>query len=177
LRHGFIGAPYPNDFATWAASQVRDRVLAERLAVVSPLEFSDLSELREELVSILDDHLANLSIIPRVVFGEPFDFMQSRLLEIPTGLVVRDLSGLRDGLLMLPPSGLYLHLVEARMRKGGRATSLIGWVRAGLGREDLAAMMEKIDPHMIGLERLRGEILRLCDEALVAEVPGNGDVA
>src|SRR5262249_56544173 len=38
LRHPYISGPYPNDFANWAAIQLRDRVLGERLAVIYPLE-------------------------------------------------------------------------------------------------------------------------------------------
>jgi hypothetical protein len=177
LRHGFVGAPYPNDFATWAAIQVRDRVLGERLAAVSPLDFRDLEEMREELVSIIDDHLTGLPIVPRVVFGEPFDFMQSRVVEVPTGIVAHDLRTLRDALLTLPLSGIYFHLVEARVRRRGQAGDLIGWVRRDLGRPDLAAAMARIDPHLIGLERLRKELLRLCDEALPAEGSGGGTAA
>jgi len=36
LRHFYITGRYPNDFATWVAFQVRDRVLAEKLAYVTP---------------------------------------------------------------------------------------------------------------------------------------------
>jgi hypothetical protein len=36
LRHKYIAGPYPNDFATWAAIQVRDRVLGEKLGILSP---------------------------------------------------------------------------------------------------------------------------------------------
>jgi hypothetical protein len=174
LRHGFVGAPYSNDFATWAAMQVRDRVLGERLAAVSPLDFRDLEEMREELVCIIDDHLSQLPIIPRVVFGEPFDFIQSRVVEVPTGFVAHDLLGLRDALLRLPPSGLYFHLVEVRVRRRGQPGDLIGWVRGDLARPVLAAALGRIDPHLIGLERMRSEVLRLCDEALAAEGSGGG---
>ena len=37
LRNKSISAVYPNDFASWAAIQVRDQALAERLAVLGPL--------------------------------------------------------------------------------------------------------------------------------------------
>src|SRR5262249_16335666 len=53
LRHPYIAGPYPNDFANWAAIQLRDRVLGERLAVIDPSEVGDLEALRNELVTIL----------------------------------------------------------------------------------------------------------------------------
>src|SRR2546428_12913019 len=46
LRSHYLSAPYPNDFATWAAIQVRDRVLGERLAGVDPVVFRDNEPLR-----------------------------------------------------------------------------------------------------------------------------------
>src|SRR2546430_17396746 len=60
LRSRYLAAPYPNDFATWAAIQVRDRVLGERLAVVDLFDFADVEQLRGELVGIIDHHLTTL---------------------------------------------------------------------------------------------------------------------
>src|SRR5678809_488933 len=68
LRHPYIAGPYPNDFANWAAIQLRDRVLGERLAVIDPFEVGDLEALRNELVTILDDHLSHVGSVPRIVY-------------------------------------------------------------------------------------------------------------
>jgi hypothetical protein len=91
LRHPYIAGPYPNDFANWAAIQLRDRVLGERLAVIDPSEVGDLEGLRNELVTIIDDHLSHVGYVPRVVYGELFFFMQSRILAVPAGIKVRRL--------------------------------------------------------------------------------------
>ena len=48
LRHYQITGAYPNDFANWVAAEVRDQVLAERLAVVDPFALETLEALREE---------------------------------------------------------------------------------------------------------------------------------
>ena len=40
LRERTFPGAYPNDFATWAAIQVRDRVLGEKLGIVDPLDFA-----------------------------------------------------------------------------------------------------------------------------------------
>ncbi len=166
LRHGFVGAPYPNDFATWAAIQVRDRVLGERLGVVSPLDFASLEELRGEILTIIDDHLSHLNIVPRVIFGEPFDFMQSRIVEVPTGFAANSLETFRAGLATTPPSAIYLHTIEAPRRLGRQETDFAVWLREGLGLPDLAAAFNRVDPYAGSLERLRTELLRLCDAAL-----------
>ena len=174
LRHGFVGAPYPNDFATWAAVQVRDRRLAERLAVVSPLDYPTLEGLREEILTILDDHLSRLSIVPRVIFGEPFEFMQARIVEVPTGVVARSLADFRNGLAAVPANAIYFHTIEASRRLGRSETDFTAWLREGLGMEQLAVAFSRVDPYTGSLERLRAEFLRLCDAVLQADLDGAG---
>jgi hypothetical protein len=166
LRHGFVGAPYPNDFATWAAIQVRDRVLGERLGVVSPLDSPSLEDLREEILTIIDDHLSHLNIVPRVIFGEPFDFMQSRIVEVPTGITADSLETFRAGLATIQPSAIYFHTIEAPRRLARPETDVAVWLREGLELPRLAAAMDRVDPYAGSLERLRTELLRLCDAAL-----------
>ncbi len=166
LRHGFVGAPYPNDFATWAAIQVRDRVLGERLGVVSPLDFASVEELREEILSIIDDHLSHLSIVPRVIFGEPFDFIQSRIVEVPTGVTATSLVEFRAGLAAIQPSALYFHAMEAPRRLVRPETDFVVWLREGLGLDGLATAFSRVDPYAGSLERLRTELLRFCDAEL-----------
>jgi hypothetical protein len=172
LRHGFVGAPYPNDFATWAAVQVRDRSLAERLAVVSPLDHPTLEGLREEILTILDDHLSRLSIVPRVIFGEPFEFMQSQIVSVPTGLTAATLAEFRAGLAIAPVNAIYFHSIESTRRLARAETDFAVWLRDSLGLPELAAAVGRVDPYAGGLERLRAEFLHLCDDALRARPDG-----
>ena len=58
LRHPFSQGLFPNDFATWAALHVQDRVLAERLGLLDPFQFDHIEELREALMSVLGIDLA-----------------------------------------------------------------------------------------------------------------------
>jgi maltose alpha-D-glucosyltransferase/alpha-amylase len=151
LRHKFVAGPYPNDFATWAALEVRDRALGERLAMVDPADVAGLEALRDELVAVIDEHLRDLPIVPRVVTGEPFDFIQSRTVEIPIEV---DLSA------------LYFHLVEARMRLGRGQNDFAAWLERGLGLPRLAARVRVVDPYAGSLEQTRARLIDLCDQAL-----------
>jgi hypothetical protein len=166
LRHKFVAGVYPNDFASWVASEVRDRVLAERLCMVDPGELPDLQTLREELASVIDEHLRRFPIVPRVVSGEPFDFIQSRIVEIPTGIEARTLGELRDALLEVDLSALYYHLVESRLRLGRRQNDFAAWLDRGLGLHKLAARVRALDPYVVTLERTRARLIELCDETL-----------
>ncbi|HSB68583.1 MAG TPA: DUF5752 family protein [Candidatus Methylomirabilis sp.] len=166
LRHKFVAGPFPNDFATWSAIQVRDRVLGERLAMVDPGMFPSLQALREELVAVIDDHLRRLPVIPGIIFGEPFDFIQSRIVEIPTGISARSLQEFRDVLLEVDLSAVYYHLMEARLRLGRGQNDFAAWLERALGLPDLAARIRGVDPYSGSLERTRSRLVQLCDEAL-----------
>lgn len=172
LRHKFATGLYPNDFATWAAVHARDQVLGERLALVDPGEFPSLEALREELVAVIDDHLRAIPMVPRAVPGEPFDFIRSRIVEVPTGVEARTLAELRQALLEVDSSALYFHLVEARLRLGRGQNDFAAWLEHGLGLADLAARARAVSPYG-SLERTRVRLLTLCDEAL-AEGAGRG---
>jgi maltose alpha-D-glucosyltransferase/alpha-amylase len=168
LRHKFVAGAYPNDFATWAAVQVRDRVLGERLAMVDPSNYPNLQALREELVSVIDDHLRGLQFVPGVLLGEPFEFIQSRIVEIPMRIQARTLKEFRDALLDVDVSAIYFHLVEARMRLGRGQNDFAAWLEEGLSLPELAAKVRAVDPYAGSLERARTRLIQLCDEALAA---------
>jgi hypothetical protein len=169
LRHRPLTTAYGNDFARWAAVEVRDQVLAERLSVVDPFEFPDLEALREELVGTIDDHIRRLSSVPRVEFGEPFYFQQSHIVEVPLGTPVETLAEFRDGLASVDTSAIYFHMVEARARLGRQAGDFAEWIRTSLERPDLADRIARIDTFMTTLERVRARLLSLIDAALEAE--------
>jgi hypothetical protein len=172
LRHKYIAGPYPNDFATWAAIQVRDRVLGEKLGILDPYDFDNLEALRTEIVNIIDEHLSQLQIIPRVVYGEPFHFMQSRIIEVPTGLEARTLAEFREILASVDASVVYYHNFEAMLRLGRRKGDFALWIEEQLDLPDLAQKISRVDFYMTSLESIRHRIIKLCDEGLGKETRG-----
>lgn len=169
LRHRPITTAYGNDFAAWVAVQVRDQALSERLAVVNPFEAASIEALREEVVTVVDDHLRRLRSVPRVEFGDPFHFQQSYLVEVELGPPATTLVEFRDGLATVDASAIYLHMVEARARLGRTAGDFAHWIRAALGRTELAARIERIDTYMMSLERVRARVLSLVNGELERE--------
>lgn len=163
LRHKYLVGPYPNDFATWAATQVRDRLLGERLGVIDPYDFDSLEGLREALIVVMDDHLSRLHVIPRVEDGNPFYFMQSRIVEVPTGVVAGTLREFRDGLAKVESSAIYYHFYAARIRGDGREGDFVKWVDGALQMPELARQLRTIDPYIFSLEQLRDRLVEICD--------------
>ncbi|HEX9742910.1 MAG TPA: DUF5752 family protein [Nitrospiraceae bacterium] len=168
LRHSTLERVYPNDFAQWVAMEVRDHVLGERLAVVDPFEFRGLEALREELVSIIDDHLSRTPIVPRVIFGAPFHFNQSRILEVPTGLEVWTLQEFFAALSEVEVSAIYFHMFEARQRLKREESDFTAWIRQSLGLPELADKLRTINPYLGSLERVRSALLMTCDQFLAS---------
>ena len=166
LRHKHIAGPYPNDFATWAAIQVRDRVLGEKLGVLDPYDFENLESLRAEIVTIIEEHLSQLQIIPRAIYGEPFHFMQSRIIEVPTGLQARTLTEFRETLATIDVSVIYYHTFEAILRLGRKKGDFAVWIEEQLGLPELAQKISKLDPYMTSLENIRNRIIKIFDDAL-----------
>jgi Family of unknown function (DUF5752) len=166
LRHRPLTTAYGNDFARWVAVEVRDQALAERLAVVDPFEFVDLEALREELVTIVNDHLRRLSMVPRAEAGRAFHFQQSHIVTVELGPQATTLAEFREGLAGVDTSAIYYHMVEARARLGRRSGDFAEWLRTALGMPALAERVERIDSYMTSLERVRARLLSLVDDAL-----------
>jgi len=166
LRDRPVGMAYGNDFARWVAVDVRDQALAERLALVDPFEWKHLEDLREELITIIHDHVTRLSSVPRVELGEAFHFQLSHIVEVPLGPTARTLAEFRAGLATVEASAIYFHMVEARARLGRPSGDFGEWLRTSLGMPDLADRIGRIDTYMTSLERVRARVLSLVDEVL-----------
>jgi hypothetical protein len=172
LRHSYVERVYPNDFAQWVAMEVRDHVLGERLSVIDPFEFTGLDALRAELISVIDDHLSTTPIVPRVIFGEPFYFNKSLILEVPTRMEVRTLPEFRNALSEVEVSAIYFHVFEARHRLRHEDSDFSAWIQHSLGMPELAHKLRAINPYVGSLERVRSALLTACDEHLSRQPTG-----
>jgi Family of unknown function (DUF5752) len=166
LRQRPVSLAYGNDFARWVAVDVRDQVLAERLALVDPFEWRQLEDLREELVTIIHEHLSRLGTVPRVEFGETFHFQQSHVIQVPLGITARTLAEFRAGVAAVEASAIYFHMVEARARLGRPTGDFAEWLRTCLDMSELADGISRLDTYMTSLERVRARVLSLVDEEL-----------
>lgn len=93
LRHRAFTTAYGNDFARWAAVELGDRALGERLAVVDPFAFPRLAALRAHLVTILRGHLHAGGGGGRVEFDRAFHSLAPETLGDVLSLDARDVAG------------------------------------------------------------------------------------
>ena len=177
LRYSFSQGQFPNDFATWAAIQVQDRVLAERLGLLDPFQYDDIEALREALLTILGDHLSGMKTVPHCSTGVPFEFLSSHMIESDLGITVETLQEFRDALARVDIGSVYNHVCEARLRKGHPNGDFADWLSSpsGLAMPDLADRLVEVNHLGLSLENMRLKFVRLCDEVLrpqVMEMPG-----
>ena len=166
LRHFYITGPYPNDFANWAAIQVRDRVLGEKLSCVTPSPNKSLEDIRLELIEIIDEHITDLKTIPFVVYGQPFYFMKSHIIKVPTGFSVKNIKEFVNILKEVDASAIYNHVFEASQRHRKGRSDFSQWIEDELGLQKLAEKFESVDTYMYSLEGLRNKLLTLCNSEI-----------
>ncbi len=166
LRHVYLSGPFPNDFANWAAIELRDNILGEKLANVGVSPEKSLEDIRMDLVETIDKHLSEMRFVSPVSRGNSFHFMKSQIVEVPLGTAARALPEFIRALQNVHASALYYHIFEARIRvrKGRNDFSI--WLDNTLGYKQLAERVERIDFYMFSLERLRRKILDLCLQEL-----------
>ena len=149
--------------------ELLETVPLDAISVVDPFEFTELDALRAELISIIDDHLSKTPIVPRVIFGEPFYFNKSLIIQVPTRMEVRTLQEFRNALSEVEVSAIYFHVFEARHRLKHEESDFSAWIHQSLGMPELAKQLRAINPYLGSLERVRSALLTVCDEFLSRE--------
>jgi hypothetical protein len=171
LRHEHAPTLFSNDFATWVAVSVRDRALGEKLGLIDPFEFRDLESLRAQIVGTIDEHLKTLWNVPRLIQGEPFEFIRSHIIEVNLELSAASLKEFRDLLASVDRGALFNHICEAKIRKGRRSGDFVAWIGSdsGLGLRDLADRVAAIQPLGLTLEGIRTRTLTILDAWIASE--------
>jgi hypothetical protein len=98
--------------------------------------------------------------------------MQSRIIEVPTGLEARSLTEFRKILATVDASAVYYHNFEAILRLGRKMGDFALWIEEQLNLPELAQKISKVDFYMTSLESIRHRIIKLCDEVLEKETRG-----
>ena len=168
LRHQYIAGPYPNDFATWAAIQVRGSSSGRKVrASLIPSIMKTWIPCGRKLSPSSTIISPGWQIIPRTIFGEPFYFMQSRIIESPyrsggqdPDRISRNFvhSGFQCGLL----PHLRGHVAPWTAERGfSRSGSKNNWAELSWPRP-----LSKLDLYMSNLDSIRQQIINICDAVL-----------
>jgi hypothetical protein len=165
IRPSFDYPEFRNDFAIWSYRHLRDRVLAERLGVINPHSFTDLEQLREHILEILDERLDEIHYIPWADRGEEFRFLQAATIVFDTGLDLHDPADLISHLPSLSNSSIYYHFIEARRRTTEGTDDFTAWMRTFKKiPTNLIKVLENVDFYFLNLGELKAALIEETDQ-------------
>lgn len=157
---------FPTDFASWAAHDLKDPALAEKLAMLDLFGEGDLETLRGTLVRLLEGHVQETGEDRRVWPGDEFHFNRAVTVVVPTRFQADSLDELRKVLRTVDSGCVYYHLYEGRIRSGGRDDDFAVWLRQAAGRPDLADQVARLDPFQLSHEAARSALLTILDQGV-----------
>jgi hypothetical protein len=160
IRPTFDDPEFRNDLALWAAVQLRDRVLAERLGIINPYNFDDFERLREKLIEIVEERLSELQTIPSVPKGEDFILMRAATVVFDAGIDLHLPSDLLKYLPAMSNSSIYYHFLEARRRTPDRVDDFTFWMQFFEDKPiKLIDAFSQIDFYFLNLSELKQKLI------------------
>ena len=164
LRPSFDDPEYRNDFAVWSRYILNDEILAERLGILDPYDFTDMEELRRAVLEIIDDRLSDLSHNPSAKLDKAFDFLQAYTMVFDTGRDIVNPEDLPDAISQMTTSSLYYHFIEARRRVEGRLDDFTAWLLNWNGSGDfLIRAFSEVDFYFPNLKELQSELAGVAE--------------
>jgi len=158
---------YPNDFANWAADSLEDQALAEKLANFDPYDFPKVSDTKDNIIEIIEEHMWNLPTVPWVRDGFEFYFSSSTSIVSPIGHEAVSLKDFRDIIATINSSSIYYHFYEARKRQEEKVNDDFSlWIENNFNKPKLVKNIRDIDFYFYSLSEVRSKLLKLIDEEL-----------
>ncbi len=153
---------FNNDFAAWAYHGLRDPILAERLAMIDPTDFTDMEELRQELLEVVEERLYESEYVPWSKLDQQFHFMRSQIVVFDTHKRITDPKMLSVLVPSLSTGSIFYHFIDARRRSPEGVDDLSAWLsQFGDRYAELIKSIATIDPYFTTLAELRQMLSQL----------------
>jgi hypothetical protein len=156
---------YPNDFALWAAKSLNDPNLAERLSSVDPLDYEDLTQIRETLVELLEEYLWDSPFNPEARPGYELYFCEASSVIMRSGISAQTLRQFCAAIQTVGLDSVYYHFVEARWRlRDRKKDDFSHWIETNFEMPELVSGLRNIDIFFYTLSEIRDTILSLIKQ-------------
>jgi len=167
-QHQFFSPEPPNDFAYWVTETLGEKELGERLASIDIMQFAKIHDLRDKIVSTIEEyvqqgHNAQLKFARE---GEEFYFIKSVSFVLPTNHVAENLADFVEIMKKVTFDSIYFHIFEARLRLEKETNDFSNWIESSIGDKDLADELGALDPYTRTLDDLRSAIISLVEKKL-----------
>ena len=161
---------YTNDFAQWAGESLEERALSEHLSNVDPYAFREISDLRQELLRVIDGYLSVFPEPREAIPGDEFYFNETVTLIFPVGMRARNLAEFLMALKYIDSGSIYYHFYEARVRLGSGIDDFSLWMEDALGKRELAERIRAIDLFIHSIEGIREHLTMAIEKELRKEM-------
>ncbi|MFO7974249.1 MAG: DUF5752 family protein [Candidatus Hydrogenedentota bacterium] len=159
LRPRFDNPEYLNDFAEWARHGLHDHILAERLAVINPAEFSNMEDLRDELLEEIEQRLDETESVPWSKPDQEFHFIRTHIVVFDTHRRIEDPKDLAMIVPQMSQGSIFYHFIDARRRTADAVDDFQAWIKPfGDEYDDLVKKIRDIDPYFVTLRDLRAQL-------------------
>jgi small-conductance mechanosensitive channel len=165
-EHQYLIPELSNDFANWIKDSLGSEILAEKLASVNTFEFTNLSDLRDKYVAIIEEYVSTAPVLRDAPQGREFFFIKSVSAVLPTSFAAHDLREFIEALRIISSASIYFHIFEAKLRLGKGLNDFSIWLEASAGEAELAKMVASIDPYNYTLEGLRSKLIQVIEKSI-----------
>lgn len=157
---------YTNDFAQWTGEIIKENILAEQLSSIDPYTFKSISDLRKEIIRVIDEYLKIFPKPRASLSGDEFYFNETITLISPVGIQAKNLAEFLMAVRYVDLESIYFHFYEARIRPPEEVDDFSNWFEDALDKRELAYKVRAIDPFMHSLEATRQHIIELVEKEL-----------
>lgn len=159
LRPGFEEREYHNDFAEWVRHEARDFKLCERLAAIDPSEYSDMDDLRLEMLEVIEERLDETEFLTWARIDRQFEFIRSQIVVFDTKKSIERPEDLGDAVSHMSTSSVFYHFIDSRRRFPEGIDDFRAWLEGwGDKYSGLIARLADVDPYFVTLVQLREQI-------------------
>ena len=167
LRPVFDDPDFRNDFAVWANRSLNDPVIAERLGIIDPTLFEDFDHLREALVEVIEDRIAESETVHTMIALEPFHFMNFQIVIFDTGIRINQPEELRLIAPKLSLGSFFYHFIDSRRRLHEEHDDFSEWMTSLGGKyRDCISALRSLDPYLNNLSELRELVSAILNQHL-----------
>lgn len=155
---------YTNDFSQWAGESLEERGLSEQLSNIDPYDFSNINDLRSELIRVIDNYLDAFPKPREAMPGDEFYFNETVTFVFPAGIRAKNLAEFLTAIKYIDTDSIYYHFYEARMRLGNGIDDFSKWLEDAFNKKAPAEKIRDIDPFMHTTEEIREHIIDVVEE-------------
>ena len=163
LRPQSSDREFNNDFASWSLQSLHDNRMAERLAVIDPMDFVDLEGLRQEL--------DETEVVLFARGDQQFHFVRSAIVVFDTHRRLGRPEELVAALPTMSVGSIFYHFIDARRRTKGGVDDFRAWL-SGLDADysALSDALAETDPYFDSLYSLKARLGALFESYFLPPV-------